>query len=133
MIIQREVENLWLSLHAALRRPESETEYLELIAFLDELTDQHDVNLEPWGSLFDLIAGYIAHWEAAHETIPEATPAQVLASLMAEHGLSQYALDKEGLASQSLLSNILSGKRQISKTLAKRLGNRFHVNPVVFL
>lgn len=72
-------------------------------------------------------------WERQHHEPLETTPAEVLASLMEEHGVSQYGLEKAGIADQSLLSKILSSKRGISRALAKRLGKRFQIEPSVFL
>jgi HTH-type transcriptional regulator / antitoxin HigA len=83
--------------------------------------------------LFRLLAERIAVWEKEHEAIPEASPVEMLAFFMQQHGVSQYELDKEGIVDQSTLSKVLSGKRQISKNLAKKLAQRFHTSPEVFL
>lgn len=117
-----------------LERPKSEADYLRLIEVMDQLTDSYAPNHPVYGSLFDLIALYIADWEKVHEPTVEDTPGHFsLQQLMQEHHISQYQLAKEGVADQSTLSKILLGKRQISKNLARKLAERFHVSPAVFL
>jgi HTH-type transcriptional regulator/antitoxin HigA len=63
--------------------------------------------------------------------IPEAKPSEVLRFLMEQHGLKQE--DLGDCAPQSRISDILSGKRSISKEIAKQLAHRFHVRADVFL
>lgn len=116
-----------------LHRPESEADYLRLIEMMDQLTDSYAPNHPVYGALFDLIAIYIADWEKAYEPTFEETPGHIsLQQLMQEHNVNQYQLAKEGIADQSTLSKILLGKRQISKNLARKLAERFHVSPAVF-
>jgi len=50
---------------------------------------------------------------------------------MDEHGLKQKDLSEIG--SQGVVSELLSGKREINARQAKLLGQRFHVSPAVFL
>jgi HTH-type transcriptional regulator / antitoxin HigA len=115
---------------------QSEKEYEETLELLDSLTDRmatpDDVR---YIGLFRLLSERVVAWETVHETpYFTDTPGRVtLKHLMQEHGVSQYQLEKEGVVNQSLLSKILLGKRSISKALAKKLAQRFHVNLVVFL
>ena len=55
----------------------------------------------------------------------------VLRYLMDEHGLKQS--DLSDIASQGTISDILSGRREISKALAKKMAARFQVSAGVFL
>ena len=115
-------------------RPQTEQEYVELLEVLDTLTERYDCNEAPYASLFDLLAGYARQWEEANEApVPDVAPHEMLAFYMEQQGVSQYQLEQEGVADQSTLSKILRAKRGISKELAKKLGRRFKVNPVVFL
>jgi antitoxin component HigA of HigAB toxin-antitoxin module len=52
---------------------------------------------------------------------------------MQQHGLSQYQLAKEGWVSQSYLSKILRGEREMGKKLAQVLANRFGLPTGFFL
>jgi len=61
-----------------------------------------------------------------------AEPAEVLKFLMEQHGLKQSDLRKE-IGTQGVVSEILSGNRQINARQAKALAKRFGVSPAVFL
>ena len=60
-----------------------------------------------------------------------AEPREVLRYLMKEHGLRQT--DLADISSQGTISDILIGRREISKALARKLATRFHVSAGVFL
>ena len=114
----------------------TEQEYLETLELLDTVSDQMATPTDVrYIGIFRLLCERVAVWEKVHEApYFEETPGYVtLKYLMQEHKVSQYQLEKEGLVNQSLLSKILSGKRSISKDLAKRLAKRFHLSPAVFL
>jgi HTH-type transcriptional regulator/antitoxin HigA len=51
---------------------------------------------------------------------------------MEQHGLKQADLRKE-IGTQGVVSEILSGNRQINARQAKALAKRFGVSPAVFL
>lgn len=124
------------AMSGGIKRPKTEEEYVALLELLNDLTDRHNCNEEPYSSLFDLVAGYMHEWELENEPElknPEVAGHEMLAFLMEQQGVSQYQLEKEGVADQGLLSNILHGKRKISKALAKRLSERFKISPAVFL
>ena len=70
-------------------------------------------------------------WEDDHVSIEQQAPKEVLAYLMKSNGMKQTDLAE--IVSQGTLSNILQGKREISKQLAKKLAERFSVNVAVFL
>ena len=119
-----------------IRPPQSETDYERLRVFLNNLTDLYNCNQEPYASLFDLIALYMHEWELDNEPeqkLDHLEPSERLAFLMQRRGVSQYALDKAGVAHQSTLSQILAGERGISKEVAKRLAAYFGVSVEVFL
>jgi HTH-type transcriptional regulator/antitoxin HigA len=66
-----------------------------------------------------------------HVFIPAATPTAVLRHLLEVNNLKQK--DLEDIASQTLVSDILNGRRQISKRLAKALAARFNVDIAAFI
>ncbi|NBD17953.1 MAG: transcriptional regulator [Cyanobacteria bacterium] len=53
------------------------------------------------------------------------TPVSVLKTLMEAKGVSQADLEKEGVGSSGVISEIVNGKRGISKQQAKRLAEIF--------
>jgi HTH-type transcriptional regulator/antitoxin HigA len=58
-------------------------------------------------------------------------PINALKTLMEEHGLKQSDLPEIG--SQGVVSEIISGKRQLNVRQLKLLSERFKVSPVVFV
>lgn len=85
----------------------------------------------PLAGLVEALGEMIQSYEKRQAPLPDAEPQEVLRYLMTEHGLRQT--DLGGIASQGTLSDILSGRRGISKALAKKLAARFHVSAGVFL
>jgi HTH-type transcriptional regulator/antitoxin HigA len=85
----------------------------------------------PLAEVLDYLGDLVKAYEDVHVVIPPAPPHEVLQFLMEEHQLTQADLADE--VSPSHLSEILSGKRAISKASAKKLAQRFHVHADVFL
>ena len=111
----------------------SDKDYQRRVRVMDDLLDRIGANeshrLMP---LLDLVSQRIEAYEAEHHTLPEASPAAVLAYLMEEHSLKQTDLAEE-LGGQSIVSAILNGKRELNTRQVKALAKRFHVSPAVFL
>lgn len=97
-------------------------------ALLDETGDNED---HPLADVLDYLADQVKAYEDEHFKIPDAEPKEVLRFLMEQHNLKQEDLGM--CAPQSRISDILSGRRSISKEIAKRLGQYFHVRSDVFL
>lgn len=100
------------------------------------VSDTHGTENEPYAALFNYLAGLPHAWELENEPAlkdSDIEPHKVLAHLMAEHGVSQYQLAREGLVNQGNLSRILAGKRGISKAITRKLAERFHVGVGVFI
>lgn len=82
-------------------------------------------------SLLTLIARNIEAYENKRYPAQEISSIEMLKFLMDEHGLGQDDLPEIG--SQSLVSKIWNGERQLTLEHIKRLSNRFNVSPAVFL
>ena len=70
-----------------------------------------------------------------HVTYPKVkatSPSEVLSYLMKSNELKQADLAKE-LGGQSVVSDVLSGKRELNTSQIKALANRFKVSPALFL
>lgn len=138
MIIER-VPEAWaqFQMHVGgLSRPNSEEEYEQIISLMHHISDSYSTTSEPYAGLFDYLATLAHNWEVENEPDlknPDVAPHKVLAYLMEEHNVSQYQLAQEGIADQGNLSRILAGERSISKNLAKKLAERFHVSAEVFI
>jgi len=74
----------------------------------------------------------IEAFEDANYTLEGSTPDSRLRSLMEEHHLRQRDL-LEVFGSRGMASEVVSGKRAISKAQAKKLATLFHVPADLFL
>lgn len=130
----RAIQASWQALDAmAHLRPihdeESYDHMVDLMSFLlDEAGDDAD---HPLSGLLDLVGDMVSKYEQEHYAIPPAEPKDALRFLMDARGLKQE--DLSAIVPQSNLSAILAGKRQISATLAGKLGKFFGISPAVFV
>jgi len=110
----------------------TEAEYAQAAATVDALLDVvGDDEQHPLADVLDYLAEQLIAYEDEHCRIPAAEPRELLRFLMEQHDLKQT--DLGDCAPQSRISEILSGQRAISKTLAKRLADRFQVRTDLFL
>lgn len=101
--------------------------YLVVIA---ELMDKECSTEE--SLLLGLLITMVEEFEDKHYQMTRVSGLEVLKSLMADHGMEQKDLAVL-LGSASRASEILAGKRPISKGQAKVLGDRFGLSYGVFL
>ncbi len=81
--------------------------------------------------LAELLTLLIEDFEDRHYHLPGAKPLVVLQSLMDQHGLLQKGLAAV-FGTPSIVSEVLSGKRELNKDHIRRLSRRFHVSPELF-
>ena len=79
----------------------------------------------------ELLTLLIERYEQEHYSVPQASPADVLRFLLERHGLKQRDLAAD-LGGESVVSEVLSGKRRLNATHIEQLSRRFHVSPAVF-
>ena len=110
----------------------TEVQYEQALVFVEQVFDAVAADAaHPLGGLVDLLADRIREYEDRVHPWPDAaTPAQVLASLMQAHGLTQAQLPEVG--SQGVVSEVLAGKRQLNLRQVKVLAKRFSVPLEVF-
>jgi HTH-type transcriptional regulator / antitoxin HigA len=82
--------------------------------------------------LMNLLVSLIEQFEDQHYQLCPASPLEVLTELMAQRGLKQKDL-VHLFGSQGIASEVLNGKRAISKAQAKALGDFFYTSPALFL
>lgn len=81
--------------------------------------------------LIALLTVLVEEYEAKRHPVPEAGQLDIIRHLMEVHKLRQKDLvDVFGTA--SIVSDILNGKRDLTKEHIRRLSARFHVSPSVF-
>lgn len=78
----------------------------------------------------DLLTVLIEKFEERYQIEPAATPIEVIRHLMDARGLNRAdMLDVFG--SKSVVSDVLNGKRGLSKTHIERLVTKFHISPAL--
>ena len=81
--------------------------------------------------LAELLTLLIDDFEERNYQLPRAKPLEVLRFLMDQHGLQQKDL-ADVFGTPSIVSEVLSGKRELTKDHIKRLSRRFHLSPELF-
>lgn len=110
----------------------SKKDYTRAVEMLDAILDEAgEDEKHPMAELADAISVFIERYEAEHVPIPAAKPAAALKFLMREHNLRQSDLPEIG--SQGVVSEVLTGKRELNTGQIKRLARRFGVSPAVFV
>jgi len=79
----------------------------------------------------ELLTLLIERYEEEHCALPTASPADVLRFLLAQHGLRQRDIAAD-MGGESVVSEVLSGKRKLNAAHIEQLSRRFHVSPAVF-
>jgi HTH-type transcriptional regulator/antitoxin HigA len=79
----------------------------------------------------ELLTVLIEAYEDEHYPIRAATPVEVLVHLMEANNLKQKDLAPL-FGSESVVSEVLRGKRELNKHHIERLSKRFGVSPAVF-
>lgn len=129
-----ELAKAWEALQqlAVLRPIRNQADFQQVHSLANTLADEiGDDENHPLFSMFELAMDLIQRWEEEHVIIPDTEPKEVLRFLLEENNLKQK--DLRDIASPALISDILAGRREISRMLAKNLAARFGVNVSAFL
>lgn len=129
-----EITRAWMTLQdcAGLRPIRDSADFARIQMLANKLADDvGDNEAHPLYSLFEIVLDMIGRWEDEHVEIAAAPPREVLRHLLEANNLKQK--DLGDIASQTLVSDILAGRREISKRLAKALALRFNVDVSAFI
>jgi len=122
----------WRYVAPLLSKPTNEDDYDALVEALDELLGLVDDDEDhPLAGLASRVGDMIEAYDELHRPLPEIGGAEVLRYLMREHGLRQGDLPE--VATQSVISEVLAGKRQLNVRHIRALSDRFRVSADVFL
>jgi HTH-type transcriptional regulator/antitoxin HigA len=108
----------------------SERQHQEYLAVLDKLASKERPTSDE-EKYAEVLISLVEAYEEEHHAIPEASAVEVLRALMEANGLRQKDL-APSLGTESIVSEILSGKRELNKRQIEKLSKRFHVSPAVF-
>lgn len=110
---------------------DSQAEYDRVESVFDSLFNKDRSPEED--RLFDLLADLLEAYEAKTlEPLPEHSPVEMLKFLMRENNLKQSDL-ADIFGGQSVVSEVLNGKREITKQQAKNLAERFKIKVEAFI
>ena len=130
-VIAKNIQSHW-----AMIRPlfsiHNENEYDLAVDRLNNLIDEVGTNEQhPLYGLLDTLGTVIHAYEERHHPIPECSGTEMLRFFMDEHGLTESDLPEIG--SQTTVSEILNGLRELTVKHIRALAERFHVSPAVFV
>ena len=110
----------------------TEGEYRRLLGAAAEIIEKSEDEIsEEEGRLLELLSILIEEYENRAHPLPKAKPHQILAYLLKEKGMKPSELWT--VLPKSRVSEILSGKRSISKAQAKQLAELFRVPVDLFV
>lgn len=111
---------------------ETESEYQRLLSITESLHFNKNRTLEE-KKIYKLLVTLIEIYESQQYSIPASTPQEILHHIMESSGLRQADIAEIIGASSGVVSQIVNGKRAISKAQAKALGHQFKVSPSLFI
>jgi HTH-type transcriptional regulator/antitoxin HigA len=109
----------------------SEVEYDAAVAALNRLLDAGAADeRHPLANLAATLGELIGDYDDAHYPLPDVSGTDMLKFLMQQHGLKQGDLPEIG--TQGVVSEILSGKREINLRQVRKLKERFGISADAF-
>jgi HTH-type transcriptional regulator / antitoxin HigA len=127
--LDKEYAQLLATIQPKVIETEAENEfYLAEVTKLMRLGDAISPAQE---RLLKLLVNLIESFESQHYQLRSSTPLEILTELVSDRGLKQKDL-LPVFGSQGVASEVLNGKRGISKSQAKALGEFFKVSPSLF-
>ena len=110
---------------------ETEAENEHFLTEIEKLIDKEERSPEE-DKLLDLMTTLVESFEAKNYLIPDAPPHEALRELMRSRGVKQR--DLLGIfGSDGIASEVVNGKRNISRAHAKSLAEFFHVPVELFI
>ena len=110
----------------------TDEEHERMLTEVEKLMDKGGHRSTEEDIALDLMVRLIQDYEAAHHPLPKPSPHEMLVYLMEQRGLRQANL-LPVFKSRGYASDVINGKRAISKAHARRLGEFFQVSADVFL
>jgi HTH-type transcriptional regulator / antitoxin HigA len=129
-MIAAEIEKYTIHDIGAPRVITSETQYDKYAEVLHALVMEKNHTLET-RYYVQLLTVLIEAWDNAEHAIENASPVEVLQTLIAANNLKQKDLVPV-FGTESIVSEVLKGKRKLTAEHIGRLSKRFKVSPAVF-
>lgn len=129
----KEGRNIYLELiyRFPLRPIRSDEELDEAIQVINSLLDK-DV-LDPWEEDYlDILSDLVERYEEVVYPIEPVSDAEMLSYLIEVRGVNQADVARATGIAESTISEILAGKRKLTRSHIGKLAGYFHVEPGVF-
>jgi HTH-type transcriptional regulator/antitoxin HigA len=134
-VLERELTETikaWPTISKVISTINTKIHYKKVVRLLDKLIDEAGKKEDPSTELLiDTLRTLIKDYEDRNLPEPAADPIGCLKFLMEEHGLKQN--DLKELGSQGVVSEIMSGKRNLNVRQIKDLSKRFKVAAATFI
>jgi HTH-type transcriptional regulator/antitoxin HigA len=108
----------------------SERQHREYLSVLDKLASKENPTDEE-EKYAEVLMALIEAYEEEYHSIPDASPVEVLRTLMDANDLRQKDLASI-FGSESIVSEVLHRKRGLNKSHIEKLSKRFNISPAVF-
>ena len=110
----------------------TDKEHERLLAEVEELMDKGEHRSAEEDAALDLMVRLIKDYEEEHHPLPDPSPREMLLYLMEQRSLRQADL-LPIFKSRGYVSDIINGKRAISRVHAKQLAEFFKVSVSLFI
>ena len=110
---------------------ENDEEFDAMVAKLEELTFKKNPTPED-EALASLLETLVMDYDDKHHEMPKAAPHEVVQHLLEQKNLKQKDLVPV-IGSRAQVSDLVNGKRGISKAQARKLAEFFHVSADLFI
>ncbi len=126
-------QNRYLVLVAAfpLRPISNDAQYRRAVKVLDALLDQSKLSRDERHYL-EVLGDVVEKYEETFEGIAVVSDAQILEFLIESREITQTEVARATGIPNSVLSNVLHGKRELNRGQIAKLAKYFHVSPTVF-
>jgi HTH-type transcriptional regulator / antitoxin HigA len=128
-----DLQKAWVALSKTINLSpiRSDKQYQKMVLLADMLTDViGSTKKHPLLDLLEIVSELIRNYDLQHFNVPDSNPKDILVFLMEEHQLKQTDLPEVG--NQSVVSQILSGARQLNVRQINSLAKSFQVPVGVF-
>ena len=114
-----------------LRPITSEAELDRATAVMNSLLDRDLDSAED--DYLDVLSDLIERYEDKHHPIGDVSEDEMLGFLIEQKGVTQVEAARGAGIAESTISELLSGKRRLTRGQIEKLAAYFHVSPAVFL
>ena len=108
----------------------SERQHQEYLAVLEKLAGRENPTSAE-EQYAELLLTLVEAYEEERHAVADASPVEVLRALIEANGLRQKDLVSV-FGSESIVSEVLRGKRELNKNQIEKLSKRFHISPAAF-